>query len=210
MLATRQGLCRCSLMLLVCLCLWQHSWCCCTFLRLLFSRHLNGLFKAPVLFQVNFFHGIPNPEMRTFDAAPYLEKIKAWSCRFHWAFHGHVPLDFRPHGWETCRAFQAEIDVFQPHVVASASKGGWIGSSWFVLHLLASTSSPGLHFEDLWSMLQQCCTSFRVHEFLTWISQPLWKESTYLDCGRPGEKPRLGHLGELARAAFLPFLHWTH
>lgn len=134
MLATRQGLCRCSLMLLVCLCLWQHSWCCCTFLRWLFSRHLNELFKAPVLFQVNFFHGIPNPEMRTFDAAPYLEKIKAWSCRFHWAFHGHVPLDFRPHGWETCRAFQAEIDVFQPHVVASASKGGWIGSSWFVLH----------------------------------------------------------------------------
>lgn len=45
-------------------------------------------------YQVNFFHGIPNPEMRTFDAAPYLEKIKA------------------------------EIDVFQPHVVASASKGG--------------------------------------------------------------------------------------
>lgn len=45
-------------------------------------------------YQVNFFHGIPNPEMRTFDAAPYLEKIKA------------------------------EIDLFQPHVVASASKGG--------------------------------------------------------------------------------------
>ena len=48
---------------------------------LAFSRHLNELFKAALLFQVNFFHGIPNPEIRTFDAAPYLEKIKAWSCR---------------------------------------------------------------------------------------------------------------------------------
>ncbi|CAJ1458711.1 unnamed protein product [Effrenium voratum] len=45
-------------------------------------------------YQVQFFHGIPNPETKNFDALPYLEKIKE------------------------------AIESFQPHVVCAASKGG--------------------------------------------------------------------------------------
>ena len=90
--------------------------------------------------------------MRTFDAAPYLEKIKAtlWQLAtvelevgefnlpiplfdLKWWKSIHLPdsFDFLTFFWLahflSFKIRQAEIDLFQPHVVASASKGGdWL------------------------------------------------------------------------------------